>query len=505
MPKAFSIFLVSILLLVLYAPSLSGPPLWDDNYFIFWKYLFKEPPSIIDVWRVHLWPFFDTVAILLYKWWGQSALYWRLLNLLLHGINSWLVAKAIEKWKPQFYWPVLIMFIVHPLNVMSVASIIQLKTLMCTTFFLLAAFSWMKWDQENKIFSLVLSIIFFALSLTSKSSSITYPFIAVCGFLVFNRLTLKRTFSLIPFFVLVGLFLYRVSHDEVIQDRVVNAQETTLQEPPPPITVPVSEPIVEEVKLVKDTTPTPPKLRPVTPIQKAVVVEAAPPATPMPLPNFELEPERPISKISFIFSNTGQYLFYPIYPWPLSLSHGRFTGSWPIKGIMGLSLFVVLLGFYLWKKMHAEVFILLAQVISLVPFLGFVFAPYMTYTAISEQHLYMMLPFSLLLQLLWWDKLPRLWKGPILSFVIIGLMFLSYNYTPSYKSEETLFRRVMVENPNDVFAHVNLAAYYQRIGHKSRALIVLRSALEKAEKNPLIKKDPSFPNVERALKLYELE
>lgn len=500
MPRSLSIFLVVFLLLALYASSLGGEPLWDDNYFIFWKYQFRSPPSFSSVWKIHLWPLFDTVVIFFYKWWANTAVYWKLLNLTLHALNAWLIATAVGKWKPRFYWPVLVLFLIHPLNVMSVAFIIQLKTLLCTMFFLLAAASWLKWDQKNKVAYLILSVILFSASITSKASSLTFPFIAVMGFLIFNQMTLKRALSLIPFLILTGLFLYRLAIDDGIQERVSYAQENALNErmiPPLVETKPVELVSPPQTTAIK---PTPSEAPPKTET-KPVLPEVMPLESSVPV----LEAEKPISKTSLIISNFGQYFVYPFSPWPLSLSHGRFTGKWPVRSTIGLSLFIILLGFFSWKKKQTEIFLLLAQFFSVIPFLGFVFAPYMTYTAVSEQHLYMMLPFSLSLQLLWWDKLPRLWKRPVLTFVILGLMLITLDYAPSYKSEETLFRRVLEENPRDMFAHVNLAGYYKRIGHNGRALMILRLAVQKAQKDPLLKRDPSYSTVEHALKLYELE
>lgn len=517
LPRSLSVTLVLLLLLTLYATSLSAPPLWDDNHFIFWRYTFGAKPTLKTIWAYHFWPLFDTVVVFLHGLWKNNSLSWRLLNLALHGLNGFLVARIVSVWRPRFFWPVLLLFLIHPVNVMSVAFIIQLKTLLCALFLGLGTLCLVRWHQNHKLWALLAAVVFFFASITSKSAALPVPLIAIGGLLLFNSFTPRRMLSALPFIAVMAWGILRITNDQQVLE---SSQRAELRSLSPAVTVPVVPPEVPELTPVPATTAPPapeiaveprakkknkpkPQSLPATTVTATPVPPPLPEAVPESMPAEATIPAPVrISKSQMILANLGVYLAYPFLPWPLSLAHGRFTGTWSPRAILGLLGLLGLFGYGLYKKQKAIVFLLMAQVLLLLPFLGFIFAPYMTYTAVSEQHLYLVLPFALVLQLYAWEKLPSAARLPALGGVLVVLCLLTLDYAASYKSEETLFERVLLERPSDIFAHVNLAAFYQRMGHTTRAKLVLARAMKYVDANPALREEPAYASLVRALEVY---
>ena len=465
LPRSLGIFLVALLLIALYIPTLTSPPIWDDNYFIFWRYTFNAPPDLLYVWKFHFWPLFDSVVMALIKWWKHEPLYWRITNLLLHLINSYLLAHLVSLWRPRFFWPMLLLFLVHPLNVMSVAFIIQLKTLLCALFLLLTVHFLWKADQQSKTKYAVVAWIFFFCSVTSKSASLTYPFIAMAALLIFKLHTKRRLLILIPFLLVPAGFFYRVQSNDPMLKRVDAAEESTLGKSMSLITAPGSTPL-------------------------SILPPALPPLT--------------ISKWQMVVDNFGRYQLYTLIPWPLSLAHGRFTGP-TIYGVVGMVGWMILLAAGCYRRSRGMIFLLVASAMASIPFLGLVFAPYMSYTAVSEQHLYLILPFALIALLWLAESIPTEHRFKIVAAYIIALSVLTSWYTPSYSSEEELFSRVIDERPHDLFAYVNLAGHYQLIGHEFRAQALIKHAAKLVEENPQLRRDPSYESLRRAWEAYGLK
>jgi tetratricopeptide (TPR) repeat protein len=99
-------------------------------------------------------------------------------NVLLHGLNAVLLFLVLQA-LTGFTWrsvTVALLFVVHPLNVESVAWAAERKTLLATCFFLLATWAYLSYvrTQSRKKYVSVLAL--FAFALMSKPQVITFPF-----------------------------------------------------------------------------------------------------------------------------------------------------------------------------------------------------------------------------------------------------------------------------------------------------------------------------------------
>ena len=208
---------------------------------------------------------------------------------------------------------------------------------------------------------------------------------------------------------------------------------------------------------------------------------------------------------SFVLHNLGNYLLFPWFPWPVSPVHGTYQGGLEPRAAAGFAIAVLLLILGWRKRSWLPLKLLGIQTAMLVPYLGFIAVPYMSYTSISEQHFYLVLPFSLALQFWLMDFLPRRVRSAIVVGLGLAFFAVTAEYNQSFKNERVFYERILSQRPYNTLATINLAAYYAHNGSPRQALAVLRSYLRQAEKTPELTRDPLFPTLQRAHQRYALE
>ncbi len=80
-----------------------------------------------------------------------------------------------------------LIWLCHPLNSQAVILVVQRMALLMSMFFLLAFLFYMRWRSEKRIGSLVMTVMFFALSLLSKQNAAVFPGVIIIYELVFIR------------------------------------------------------------------------------------------------------------------------------------------------------------------------------------------------------------------------------------------------------------------------------------------------------------------------------
>ena len=117
--------------------------------------------------------------ILGYQFFGSSPKNHHLINLFFHITNALLLFIVLLKmtgslWKSAF---VACVFALHPINVESVAWLMERNMLLCTLFWLLTMLFYIQYTDKPNITRYSLVILFFTLGLMSKSMIVTLPFI----------------------------------------------------------------------------------------------------------------------------------------------------------------------------------------------------------------------------------------------------------------------------------------------------------------------------------------
>ena len=136
-----------------------------------------------------------------YSLWGLDARGYLFFNILIHAVNGLLLYRIL---KEHFFVPVTalvasLIFIVHPVQVESVAWISERKNVLCTLFFLLAFGSTLKADQARRHY--ILSIVYYCAALLTKSVAVIFPFMLILhGLSAQDRLPLNLK-RMVPYFV----------------------------------------------------------------------------------------------------------------------------------------------------------------------------------------------------------------------------------------------------------------------------------------------------------------
>ncbi len=498
-------FLIPILI---YAPSFHGTSLWDDQYFIFDRY-YSHGYSYYFFWRNALWPLFESTTLTLYNLFGTETFYWHLVNFILHILNGILLGKVIKHFKPSLAIPLTVIFWVHPLCALTVGWIVQLKTLMSFFFSLLAFYLLISRKVTKK--TLLLSLLFFFLSVTSKSATVMLPFMAFF-FLILKKSWRHHVLTVLPFVLISLLSLARMSFHDDLQLTIKNSEATisTLIETPvespvevvteqpteTPMIEPQAEPETPEVSLSTEVQPVPPETESI-----ATVETTAP--DPMAIDEAELtqqiEAYNAPTKLKIIAYTSSYYLSAPWLPIDLSPIHSNYRGGYTTKNYFGFMLVALCLGAMFWRKFTPIIF-LMSQLIILTPFLGFIAAPFMTFSIVSEQHLYLALPFAILAQLILIQKIFKRHSSKVFFVFFILLSGLTASYSPTFKNEENFYQRVLEVYPYDRLSALNLANHYFKSGRIRQAVFVLNKALQQAEDMPYLKEDVMHPYI---LKSYE--
>jgi len=211
----------------MYTPALNGAPIWDDNEALFNYPLISSPFSTVArIWLSHqapdFWPLHYTWFWYAYRWWGTWTFPYHLTNIILHALNTTLIAAILRRLKTSGALFCALLFCVHPVSTEAVAWIVQFKTLASTTFCLGSWLAFLAYlertphahhDKEQKKCSVevtashariylpyALSLLLFVAALLTKSAVIFSPIILTTAAFVTLHSWRRTTFTVAPFF-----------------------------------------------------------------------------------------------------------------------------------------------------------------------------------------------------------------------------------------------------------------------------------------------------------------
>ena len=211
---ALAALALALLAGVCYLPAmLWGGLIWDD---FIW---FQSPavlewsglgaiwswPSIIER-EKHYWPLTYTTFWLEHKIWGLEPAGYHVVNVLLHLLNSLLLWRLLLRLAVPGAWVVAAVFVAHPLNVESVAWIIERKDVLSGLFYLTAVLAWLRFLEQPRPWRYGLALLLFVAGLLSKSIVVTLPAaLLIVQWWKEGRITGKDLQRLAPFFLVALL------------------------------------------------------------------------------------------------------------------------------------------------------------------------------------------------------------------------------------------------------------------------------------------------------------
>src|ERR1700736_5671200 len=205
----FGVVLVAVTLLI-YQPAWHGKPITDDITHLTTPED-RSPEGLARLWfhpstnqQYH--PLVDTVFWIEDNLWGDSMLGHHVVNILLHAASAMLLFKILQMLEIPGAWLATAIFAVHPVQVESVAHLVQLKNTLSGVFFFSAALVYLKFDErrDRRLYWVVLGLVL--VGLLAKTSVALFPVAILIG-LWWKRGRLEWKRDMLPLlpFVVIGI------------------------------------------------------------------------------------------------------------------------------------------------------------------------------------------------------------------------------------------------------------------------------------------------------------
>jgi tetratricopeptide (TPR) repeat protein len=174
--------LIAALVAWIYAPSLNGGWIWDDNLIILRNPLLSESNGWWKIWtepgrQFEYYPLTSTVQWVEWQYWANQTLGYHVVNVALHFANALLVWRLLGKFGLKLAWIGGLLFAVHPVQVESVAWIVELKNTLSLFLLLLAMGLYLDFEQKREPRAYGRALVFFALALFAKLSVVLLPIV----------------------------------------------------------------------------------------------------------------------------------------------------------------------------------------------------------------------------------------------------------------------------------------------------------------------------------------
>jgi hypothetical protein len=166
----------------IYGPVLHGNWLWDDDYLISQNRLVRDPYGIWDIWfqpgtLIDYFPLTVSIEWLEWQLWPNDTFPYHFTNVILHGISGLLVWRLLGKLGLRLAWLGGLIFVIHPVQVESVAWMTELKNTLSLPPFLLAMCAWIDYDRRGRLEDYLAALGLFFVAMLCKTSMVMFPVI----------------------------------------------------------------------------------------------------------------------------------------------------------------------------------------------------------------------------------------------------------------------------------------------------------------------------------------
>jgi len=227
--KWFAIGLIVLVTFLVYANTLKNEFVYDDNAQIIDNHLIRNIEHVGKLFTSSVWSFqgliksnyyrpiqFLTYTIN-YHIFGLKPFPFHLTNVIFHVLVTvvfFLLANYLLK---NIYGAIIaaLFFAIHPMHTESVAWISASNDVICTLFYLISFYLYIKFTEKKsqyKIFLIFGSLLCFAFALFSKEMAVTLPFVLVFYNFINNRKINLQRFT--PYLII--LFLYILVRNHVL-------------------------------------------------------------------------------------------------------------------------------------------------------------------------------------------------------------------------------------------------------------------------------------------------
>ena len=212
--------LIVLLTVVAYIPALRGGFIWDDDNYVTNNQTLHSVEGLRQIWlnpeaTVQYYPLTFTVFWIEYHLWGLHPFGFHLLNVLLQAANALLFWRLLSRLNVPGAWWAAAVFALHPVHVMSVAWITELKNVLSGVFFLTALLLYLRscgldgnpaGQRSDRRWLYGMAMAMYLCALLSKTATSILP-VAILSILWWKkgRIGRKDAVAVVPFFVIAIL------------------------------------------------------------------------------------------------------------------------------------------------------------------------------------------------------------------------------------------------------------------------------------------------------------
>jgi len=197
------------MVLIAYSPAFFAGFVWDDVIFseaeavLEWSGLARlwfEPSHMTR--EAHYWPLVYSTFWLEHKLWGLNPAGYHVVNVALHGVNTVLLWRILDRLEVPGAWLAAALFAVHPMQAEAVTWVMGRKDVLSTLFYLTAAGCWLSCRERPRIGIQALMLLLFAAGMLTKSMVVTLPVaLLLCVWWKHGRISMTDVGQAAPLFV----------------------------------------------------------------------------------------------------------------------------------------------------------------------------------------------------------------------------------------------------------------------------------------------------------------
>ena len=194
---------------IAYLPAINAGFIWDDNL------LLTANRQIEGVWGLsQIWlgknscdytPLTLTTFWLEHAIWGNTPTGYHVVNILLHALAAVLLWRNLSILRIRGSWLAALLFVIHPVNVASVAWIAELKNTLSAVLFFASLLAFLMWQERPNEPLYAVSIALFALAGLSKGAVVSLPIVLCLCILWRNGKITCRNFARVTPFAFVAI------------------------------------------------------------------------------------------------------------------------------------------------------------------------------------------------------------------------------------------------------------------------------------------------------------
>ena len=190
-----------------YSPVWWAGFIWDDDAHLTANPVIIGPLGLKEIWTTgaaQYYPLVLTTFWLEHSVWGLLPLPYHLVNVLIHGLSAIVLWRVLQCLDIPGAWLGAALWALHPVQVETVAWVTELKNTQSGLFYLLSILFFVQWLKNKELHrTYALTLLFAALAMASKSSTVVLPFVlCLCSWWVDRKWNWKTFGRLVPVFLM---------------------------------------------------------------------------------------------------------------------------------------------------------------------------------------------------------------------------------------------------------------------------------------------------------------